>query len=189
MPVTIGAKQESDFTDPIGLLGDCHRRIERFLGAFVKVAEQAQGGELSEIQRSALQAAIAYFRNAGPRHTADEEQDLFPKLRGIDRATVKELLSRVDRLETDHRIADTLHGEANEIGERWLNEGALSPDAAARLSEVLAALSAMYRTHIALEDNEIFPVAAAELSAADKEEIGRDMAARRGVPFRSPKFS
>ncbi|MGH9612126.1 MAG: hemerythrin domain-containing protein [Bryobacteraceae bacterium] len=189
MSVTIGAKQESDFTDPIGLLGDCHRRIERFLGAFVKAAGQAQGGELSEIQRNALQAAIAYFRSAGPRHTADEEQDLFPKLRRIDSATVKELLGRVDRLEADHRVADALHAEANEIGQRWLEQGTLPPDAAARLSEVLTALSTMYRTHIALEDNEVFPIAAEELSAADKEEIGRDMAARRGVPFSVPKFS
>lgn len=189
MPITIGAKQESDFTDPIGLLGDCHRRIERFLGAFVKVADQAQGGELSEIQRNALQAAIAYFRNAGPRHTADEEQGLFPKLRRIDRPSVKELLNRVDRLEADHRVADALHAEANGIGQRWLERGALPPADAARLSEVLAALSGMYRTHIALEDNEVFPVAAGELSAADKEEIGRDMAARRGVPFPVCKIS
>ena len=31
MPIVIGAKRESDFTDPIGMLGDCHRRIEMFL--------------------------------------------------------------------------------------------------------------------------------------------------------------
>ena len=30
MPIVIGAKRESGFTDPIGMLGDCHRRIDRF---------------------------------------------------------------------------------------------------------------------------------------------------------------
>jgi hypothetical protein len=43
MPIVIGAKRESSFTDPIGLLGDCHRRVERFLAVLVHVAEQAHG--------------------------------------------------------------------------------------------------------------------------------------------------
>ena len=38
MPITIGAKRESDFTDPVGMLGDCHRRIERFLNVQVTLA-------------------------------------------------------------------------------------------------------------------------------------------------------
>jgi nitrate reductase gamma subunit len=46
MPVTFGAKLESDFTDPIGLLGDCHRRIERFLGVILAVAAEAGGALL-----------------------------------------------------------------------------------------------------------------------------------------------
>jgi hypothetical protein len=34
MPIVIGAKRESDFTDPIGMLSDCHRRIEMFLNVW-----------------------------------------------------------------------------------------------------------------------------------------------------------
>ncbi len=30
MPISIGQKLESDFRNPLGLLSDCHRRIERF---------------------------------------------------------------------------------------------------------------------------------------------------------------
>ena len=41
MPIVIGAKRESNFTDPIGMLGDCHRRIEMFLNVLVRVAETA----------------------------------------------------------------------------------------------------------------------------------------------------
>ena len=44
MPITIGAKRESDFTDPIGMLGDCHRRIERFLNVQVTLATREKGG-------------------------------------------------------------------------------------------------------------------------------------------------
>ena len=46
MPVVIGGKPESSFADPIGLLGDCHRRIERFLAVLVEVSAQANGGPL-----------------------------------------------------------------------------------------------------------------------------------------------
>ena len=38
MPVQIGAKAHN-FTDPTGLLSDCHRRVEMFLGALGAVAE------------------------------------------------------------------------------------------------------------------------------------------------------
>ena len=47
MPITIGAKRESDFTDPVGMLGDCHRRIERFLNVQVTLATREKGGPLT----------------------------------------------------------------------------------------------------------------------------------------------
>jgi hypothetical protein len=62
MPIVIGAKRESDFTDPIGMLGDCHRRIERFLNVLVRVAEQAHGEAMNEDHRGALETALRYFR-------------------------------------------------------------------------------------------------------------------------------
>jgi hypothetical protein len=42
VPIVIGAKRESDFKDPNGMLGDCHRRIERFLNALLTVAVDAK---------------------------------------------------------------------------------------------------------------------------------------------------
>jgi hypothetical protein len=43
MPIVIGAKPESSFKNPIGLLNDCHRRIERFLSVLVRVTAEAHG--------------------------------------------------------------------------------------------------------------------------------------------------
>jgi hypothetical protein len=42
MPVIIGAKRKSNFSDPIGLPGDCHRQIEHFLSVLIQVAKQAR---------------------------------------------------------------------------------------------------------------------------------------------------
>src|SRR4051812_26413573 len=102
MPITIGAKKESDFTDPIGMLGDCHRRIERFLSVLTSLSTQNNGGPLNEQQKQALTTSLRYFREAAPKHTADEEESLFPRLRRSGALGLQAALSRVDALERDH---------------------------------------------------------------------------------------
>ena len=186
MPIVIGAKRESSFTDPIGLLGDCHRRVERFLAVLVHVATQAHGEPFTGEQRTAWDTALRYFREAAPKHTADEEESLFPRLRAMDRSDVKALLARVDGLEQDHVRAAQAHAEIDRVGLAWLANGRLSPEEASRLAALLAQLAELYRAHIAIEDTEVFPLAAKVLSAWDREAIGREMAVRRGL---SPRVS
>ena len=157
MPITIGAKRESDFTDPIGMLGDCHRRIERFLNVQVTLATREKGGPLTEEHRAALETSLRYFREAAPKHTADEEESLFPRLRRIDLAKTQAILARIDSLEQDHECAGKAHDEVDRLGQRWLTSGRLSPEDASRLSTVLDQLAKLYRNHIAIEDTEVFP--------------------------------
>jgi hemerythrin-like domain-containing protein len=179
MPIVIGAKRESDFTDPIGLLGDCHRRIEMFLNVLVRVAEQARGETLNEEQRGALETALRYFRDAAPKHTADEEESLFPRLRRLESAEARALLARIESLEEEHGCADRSHAEVDSLGREWLRDGRLNEEQASRLLTVLMQLRDLYRHHISTEDNEIFPAAAAILSPSDRKAIGEEMAARR----------
>lgn len=70
MRVVIGGKPESTIADPIGLLCDCHRRIERFLSVLVQIASEADGGRLSKEQCDSRGTALRYFREAAPKHTA-----------------------------------------------------------------------------------------------------------------------
>lgn len=179
MPIVIGAKRESDFSDPIGLLGDCHRRIERFLNVLVRIAEQAHGESLSEEQRGALDTALRYFREAAPKHTADEEESLFPRLRRIENAGVRELLARIESLEEDHVHAGRNHSEVDNLGRMWLRDGRLLPEQAFRLLTLLIQLRDLYHRHIAIEDNEVFPAAAAALTPTDRHAIGSEMKTRR----------
>ena len=181
MPIVIGAKRESDFTDPIGMLGDCHRRIEMFLNVLVRVAEQAKGAALNEEQRGALETALRYFREAAPKHTADEEESLFPRLRQIESADVRALMARIESLEEEHVCADRSHGEVDSLGRLWLKDGMLPADRAARLLTLVLQLRDLYRHHIATEDNEVFPAAALALSASDRQAIGSEMAHRRSL--------
>jgi hemerythrin-like domain-containing protein len=50
-----------------------------------------------------------------------------------------------------------------------------------RLSAVLAELADLYQRHIAVEEGEVFPLAARVLAAAERDAIGGEMATRRSV--------
>jgi hypothetical protein len=54
------------------------------------------------------------------------------------------------------------------------------------LQAALADLSALYREHIGIEEEHVFPYAGRALSRDVLEKIGRDMASRRGVPYIPP---
>ena len=40
MPIPLGTTGQPDFTQPIELMMDCHRRIEHFLGVLQRVVER-----------------------------------------------------------------------------------------------------------------------------------------------------
>jgi len=183
VPVTIGAAQENNFANPLGLLKDCHRRIERLLGVLVKVATEASEGRLNAESRQAMEAALSYFQRAAPLHTADEEEDLFPELRRMERPDIEQVVERVSRLQSEHLAATAWHRQVHDLGERWLRQNYLLPHEAVELKSVLTSLTELYRGHIAVEENEVFPVAEEALSAFEKDAIGRRMALRRGAQF------
>jgi hemerythrin-like domain-containing protein len=184
MPIQIGAKPESNFTDPIGLLTDCHRRIERFLSVIAQIAAGAPGGPLGDEQQRALDTALRYFREAAPKHAADEEETLFPRMRRMDSSDVRAVLARVDALEADHQRADRAHAEVDRLGNAWLQDGSLAAGDASRLAELMQELQELYRAHIAVEEGEVFPAAARSLEPAERAAAGQEMAARRGLVTR-----
>ena len=179
MPVQIGATTHS-FNDPTGLLSDCHRRVEMFMGSLQAVAAVCDQ-PLTDHVRRALDLALRYFREAAPKHTADEEESLFPRLRRIDNAELRVALAHLDALEEDHRWAEPLHQIVDLIGNEFLVNGELTPAKCSDFREAVSQLAAMYRRHIDIEDKQVFPVAAKIVSAELKVEIAREMAARRAV--------
>ena len=181
MPITIGKKVESDFSNPLGLLSDCHRRIEQFLGVLIKVAANARGAELNEDQRNGLEAALRYFREAGPKHTRDEEESLFPRMLASSDQRARSAISVLEALHADHELADAAHAEVEALGVRWLSEGVLSSESTDRLCELLDQLQSTYQKHIAAEDHEVFPLAGQILSSVDLAAVGREMATRRSI--------
>lgn len=205
MGIVIGAKPESSFADPLGLLSDCHRRIEKFLQTLILVVSQAQeeieiadrerkeenegGGvhlpaessELNVSQWQALEVSLRYFREAAPRHTRDEEDSLFPKIRASDNSNAKAALAAIDALEADHDAADIGHAEVERLGGKWLATGILTRQELERMREVLLSLQSLYEHHLEVEDTQVFPLARQILDAETVQTVGREMADRRGI--------
>jgi hemerythrin-like domain-containing protein len=171
--VQIGAKPDSGFDDPLGMLSDCHRRIEHFLAILCAVAERAQGRTLTKEQSAAAQSALHYFRVGGQRHTADEEESLFPRL--LARGGFREL----DRLEDDHAEANHLHAEVEGLYGSWISSGSLPEGESRRLLSCTNRLRNLYQAHIQVEDNVVFPKAAQVLDKDAVAAIGQEFRLRR----------
>lgn len=179
MPVQIGAKSHS-FSEPTALLSDCHRRIEMFLGSLERIAALVDK-PLSEDARAALESSLRYFREAAPKHTADEEESLFPRLRSMQNPHVQAAIATLDALEKEHRRADALHAEVDGLGTTCLTKGPLSALETQRFQDGVAELASIYKEHIRIEDEEVFPVAGRALSEKEKNLIALEMASRRQV--------
>lgn len=145
------------------------------------IARHGAGRPLTEPQQSELRAALDYFAEAAPKHTADEEESVFPRLRRSKDEAAEHALDLVTTLEHDHEEADAHHRAIDALGRRWLTAGQLTSDDIHDFGNRLQVLQAIYGRHIAIEDRELFPAAARLLSPEELRSIGREMAARRGV--------
>jgi hemerythrin-like domain-containing protein len=177
MGIQIGAKPDSGFDDPIGMLSDCHRRIEHFLNILCVVAERAQGAAMNEEESAAVEAALQYFRVGGQRHNADEEDSVFPRLRA---SAQPEDLSEIESLESDHKEAGTLHETVERLYRDWNAAKSLSGADHAALLSATERLRRLYTEHIRMEEQVVFPRASRLLSRAAIDAIGEEFRARRG---------
>ena len=176
MAIQIGAKPDSGFTDPIGMLKDCHRRIEHFLDILCLVADRARGRSLTEEEQSAVQAALRYFHVGGQRHSADEEESLFPRLRA-EASTGS--MAVIDRLEGDHHHAEDLHQSVDWLYTAWISAGVLEADDEERLLSQTRELKQLYAEHIHIEETVVFPHAAQVLNREAIASMGDEFSARR----------
>lgn len=180
----LGRTPDHGFDEPLGLLTDCHRRIEMFLELLQRAVRERAGPPsvpLDPPTAEAIRNARRYFAKAAPKHTADEEESLFPRLRAAAAKQGKDCKAIV-RLEGDHEHADRLHAQVDSLLDTWLNAGALPAERFTELGSILAALRELYREHIHVEEAEVFPLAGELLSPSELSAIGTEMRARRGLP-------
>ena len=175
MAIQIGAKPDSGFDNPIGMLTDCHRRIEKFIGILCNVVQLAGGRELTEEEVSAVQKALHYFQHGGETHTSDEEESLFPRLRGKSIPAVESIA----QLQSEHRDASRLHKSIEQFYTTWISTGVLSAAGESQLSSETRQLKDLYTKHIHVEETIVFPFAAQTLDTQTLATIGREFGLRR----------
>lgn len=144
--------------DPLEQLDRSHRRHDEELAA---LAEAVARGD-----RARIGDGLDFLERSTPRHFADEEEGLFPRL--VARAP--EAAEAVARLVAEHREHERLCAEMFAAFDRRERS---------RFEEAFAALSALYRRHVAEEDR-LFGEVAARLGVEDREAIAAGMDARRG---------
>lgn len=179
--INLGDKPLAGFNDPIEMMKDCHRRIEHFLDVLRKVERRFGQSVLDDEGRRALLAALNYFANSAPRHTADEEKSLFPRMRHSSDADARAVLVDIVRLEHDHVRSEACHAAVDQIVRQWLEVGRLEGVQQHRLRTVLDELATIYAGHIQLEETRVFAIASHVLNPGQIQEIGDEMRARRSL--------
>jgi len=159
------------FEDPRAMLLACHDKVRHFarlaqrLG--VHVTENGADTEASH----AAAGILRYFDLAAPLHHDDEEQDLFPALRGLSNATLD---SAINHLEAEHEELAALWTSIRP----WLE--ATKCNELLAVPPTLAEFSRRYVLHAGCEEAEVYG-AIADLPDEVVAAIGRSMCARRGL--------
>jgi hemerythrin-like domain-containing protein len=172
----IEAIPENLFREPIDYLYADHFR-QRVVCKFLDdIAQDPEAGRVPELAVIVLD----YLMQDLPQHIADEEKDLFPRLR--TRCKPEDQVERVLLLlsEEHARDQDVLlalpAGLRSLIAGRPLQRPELFVQAASTFAEC-------QRRHLAWEEGVILPLARKRLGPEDLAGLGRSMAARRGVTY------
>jgi hemerythrin-like domain-containing protein len=160
--------------DGFEVLDVCHRHTVFTLGKLSALVSRLDHHGPDDEARALAAEIVRFFSTTSREHHEDEELHVFPKLlAGGDSDTVQ----AVQRLQQDHGWLE----------EDWL---ALSPqlDAIARgqteydlatLREGAEIFTALSHEHIALEESYIYPQVRDGQRPAERQEMGREMVARR----------
>lgn len=181
----MGQPHVPNFADPLGLMSHCHRKIEAYLAGLAASGEILLGGGREGLAAAfqVIDAAREHFAMRAPKHTEDEEISLFPRMREYGGQEAEEALAALAALETEHRVAEGVHCEFDELI-KWLpRDGSAGVDEINLFDELVTELTDLYRPHIRVEDEVIFPAAARVIPSDVLSMIGEEMRARRRELF------
>lgn len=177
-PADLGQIDPKLFLEPIDFLLADHYR-QRTLCRLLDGIVAEPPGLATQVPAAAV---CTYLRRDLPWHVADEEIQLFPRLRerahpGDGTADMLALLEREHGGDQD---------QANDLLENLdrLARG-LAPIDVATFAARVRAFAEVHRRHLAWENAMVVPLARRLLSVADKVEIGRNMARRRALAYPS----
>ncbi|MFQ6018296.1 MAG: hemerythrin domain-containing protein [Kiloniellaceae bacterium] len=165
---------ESAKRDPLELIQSEHRHHLELCDRVIALADQQRLEAVAE----GAEMLLGHFIEGLPRHAEDEENDLLPKLKARCRPEdgIDGILSEIER---EHAV-DTFLAHHVVLDLKVLASGG-KLDQPMRLFNNLRAFAEAQRRHLAWENAVVLPLARRRLGPADLEEMGHNMAARRGL--------
>ena len=161
------------FDQPTEMLHACHDKILQQCDTLEKLSAHLAVRGCDAQAQQAAQRVLRYFETAGQFHHLDEENNLFPALK-MSAAENEPLLNELlDSLLAQH-IVMLAAWEAIRAVLLQLVRGESIP-------LITSTFTSCYRAHIAQEEQMLLPLARKWLTAAQQQEIGEQMAKRRGV--------
>lgn len=151
---------------------DCHGRIRDLTAVAVRLggAIEADADDVAE----AATRVSRYFSEALPRHEADEEESMRPRLAGVSPAVDAALADMTAQHGELHGHVDELVEITSSIaGDPLLRDGL-----SARLGDVAVTLNGLWEVHLELEETVLFPAVTA-LDDDVQAEIRAEMHGRR----------
>lgn len=139
--------------DAVDLLQDCHGRIRHFTGVAVRLCEAVQP-EVDQV-RDAATSVYRYYSIALPLHEEDENLSTYPRL--FAAVPKGHLAQALDDMVAQHTEIDALVAELiplwGELTEHPEQLDVLRESMAPRVGR----LQQLWSTHLALEEETIFP--------------------------------
>lgn len=170
-----------DFSKPLDILFQCHQKIAANLEALRRAAEALRNPDETPIPDvfDTINTVFTHFLTAGIKHTADEEQSLFPRMRGYGTQIVSDVFSVVDQLEDQHRRAASIEKSLNQLFIGMLADSELDNNKVELFSDLSESIYDLYRPHIQMENEFVFPAAGRILSPEELFDVGKEMYQRR----------
>lgn len=170
------------FDQPLELWGACHGRVRRMIGLLQRLAEHLAKSGVDRDARTTATSIRRYFDEAAPHHHADEEVDLFPRLREraghLDAAHAQRLTEALAVLERDHaELADVWQSLRESLTQ--IEHGKPTQLDAPTVELFVG----RYEAHMQIEESVVEPALKRLLRKSDLAAIGRSMAQRRGVDW------
>lgn len=167
----------ASFDEPVEMLEACHERIEGQLATLERLAPHHAAHGADAPARQAATAVMRYFDTAGVKHHQDEDEDLFPLLRGLaaeqGRADVAAML---DDLAREH-VAMRAQWERMRVP-----LAAIAAQQATRLDAgEVARFAQTYRAHIEREERVVLAFAREAITAGQRAALGGKMSGRRKI--------
>lgn len=168
-----GKADSATLDRPLDHLVACHHRIEDKFVVLERAVAHLE--DRTEDALHACRSVITFLDSSGILHTEDEEESVFPRIR--KHATDDEL-AYLDSLELQHREAEGCVARLRNLTKQLERDPSILP-AREALGQTALKLAAIYRAHMASENEVLISIGHARLDEVALAEIAFEMRLRR----------